>query len=100
MDEGLCLPPFFKIQDLNHEATALWRAGKSKRYLFDKERFKFNKKTFVKIPEIILQYTYTKNQDYGMLDIRALGEKGNFINKKKKTLETKSVFQPMIPVFD
>jgi len=105
MDEGHCSPPFFKIKDSYNEALCAWRGGDSNWYLYDKEKFGFNKKTFVKIPEILLLYVYRENKDYGMLDIRALGEKGNFTNRKKKrkekkTLETKSVFQPRIPVFD
>lgn len=56
LDGGLTFP-WFTLRDETSLETAIWKAGNSEKYLEARRNFGFNKKDFVTIPRIFLQYS-------------------------------------------
>jgi|TARA_B100001971_G_C18249066_1_gene576675 hypothetical protein len=70
LDGGLLQVPHFILRDETCEKLGSWMAGKSPQYLSDREEFGFNKKSFVVIPKIYLQYRHDEKR--GWLAIKSL----------------------------
>lgn len=52
--------PHFELKDATGYRIAFWEAGNSKTYLKAREEFGFNRKQFVKVDKLYLQYLYYK----------------------------------------
>ncbi len=81
LDDGLCFP-LFEVKDETMKRLASWMAGDSSRYIKAQEEFGFNRRIYVPIPKILLQYRHDNRR--GWLSITSLD-----IDRKPKSIRNR-----------